>query len=824
MPVLPSPTDLPKAVPRAAALHILLAFVFYFAAGRLGLMVPFTSGNVSPVWPAAGLALALMLRWGIGIWPGIALAAFLVNALTPLPAWAALGPATGNTLSAVVGALLLRRFPDFDVRLTKLRDVLLLIVIGAGLSTMLAATIGAGTFFAAGTRPWSDLPSAWLIWWLGDATGVLVAGPLLLNAGALTRAAMRSREMLILAAGTLGACLAIFDDHILGLVSHQPMAYMLFPFVVWAAIRFGVLGASAVNLVVAAAAVAATAMESGPFATNLPFYNALLLQLFIIVMAATGLILSAVVLERERAEAALKSERRLLQEREAAERGLREAEAGLRRNQERILLAQAAARLGYWEWNIASGEIAWSENIPALHGLPPDFRPDFERWWQLVHEEDRPLVRRALEDALAGTRSYAVEFRTPWPDGSLHWIGTQAHVVRDASGTPQRMVGTAMDITSRKEAELALKAEQDRLGGIIDSAMDAIITVDERQHIVLFNRAAENIFRCRAEAALGEPLDRFIPERFREAHRRHVEGFGHTGVTSRSMYRPGALVGLRADGEEFPLEATISQVVAGGQKLFTVILRDITERKQAEDAIIRSEKLASAGRLAATIAHEINNPLEAVMNLMYLVAHSESLSAEARTHLDMADLQLKRVAHITKQTLGFYRESSQPVPFRPAAVVEEVLELLGPRIMRKQVRLRREYADDELVGSPGEARQIFSNLLSNALDAVSSGGSISVRVTYGRDWGDHIRRGARIVIADDGEGIAPQHRQHIFEPFFTTKSQVGTGLGLWVAQQLTQRQGGWLRVRSCRQGVRRGSTFVCFLPDAADRRAAESVA
>src|SRR5262249_45368079 len=154
--------------------------------------------------------------------------------------------------------------------------------------------------------------------------------------------------------------------------------------------------------------------------------------------------------------------------------------------------------------------------------------------------------------------------------------GTLAALGRKEMMSISRSFSTALDTAKGTSA---------RLTGIVDSAMDAIITADEKQRIVLFNRAAEQIFRCAAADAVGQPLDRFIPERFRYAHRQHVQDFGQTGVTNRSMYRPGTLWALRSDGQEFPIEATISQVETAGQKLFTVILRDITERKETEEAL-----------------------------------------------------------------------------------------------------------------------------------------------------------------------------------------------------------------------------------------------
>jgi PAS domain S-box-containing protein len=174
-------------------------------------------------------------------------------------------------------------------------------------------------------------------------------------------------------------------------------------------------------------------------------------------------------------------------------------------------------------------------------------------------------------------------------DGRLVDVSLSVSPIRDASGNVVGASKIARDITERKKVEQSLRESQSRFEGVIESAMDAIITIDETEHIVLFNAAAERMFGCAASDALGQSLDRFIPSRFRAAHREHVRAFKATGVTSRAMGKLGDLLALRADGREFPIEASISQTEVGGAKLFTVILRDITERKVAEGALSRSE-------------------------------------------------------------------------------------------------------------------------------------------------------------------------------------------------------------------------------------------
>jgi PAS domain S-box-containing protein len=164
-----------------------------------------------------------------------------------------------------------------------------------------------------------------------------------------------------------------------------------------------------------------------------------------------------------------------------------------------------------------------------------------------------------------------------------------------------RIEGAVIDISEHKRTDDALRDSQERLLGIISSAMDAIITVDSDQKIIVFNRAAEQIFRCPAKDAVGQAIDKFVPQRFRAAHREHIRSFGQTGVSSRSMYSPGTLMGVRADGEEFPVEATISQVKTASETLYSVILRDVSVRKRTEDELRQAQKMEAVGHLAGGI-------------------------------------------------------------------------------------------------------------------------------------------------------------------------------------------------------------------------------
>jgi signal transduction histidine kinase len=276
------------------------------------------------------------------------------------------------------------------------------------------------------------------------------------------------------------------------------------------------------------------------------------------------------------------------------------------------------------------------------------------------------------------------------------------------------------------------------------------------------------------------------------------------------MQSPGTLFGLRYNGQEFPLEATISQVEAKGQKLYTVILRDITLRKQTEAALIRSEKLALVGRLTTAIAHEINNPLEAINGLVYLAEQSRS-PQEAVDYLSMIRAEVSRVAQIARATLGFSRGGESVRTFRPTEVLENMFTLLQRKLVAKGIVCERDYLTDaQITAVEGEIRQVLWNLLNNSLDAVSVGGRIKLRVS--NNLSELHNPGVRITVADDGHGIAPNRIPLLFEPFFTTKTD-GTGLGLWVVNQIIKKHHGAVRVRSrTNPEGHAGTVFSVFLP------------
>ncbi|MBI3809775.1 MAG: PAS domain S-box protein [Nitrospirae bacterium] len=359
------------------------------------------------------------------------------------------------------------------------------------------------------------------------------------------------------------------------------------------------------------------------------------------------------------------------------------------------------------------------------------------------------------------------------------------------------------------------ETSREQLAGILQSAMDAIITVDAGQRIVLFNPAAEQMFRCTAEDALGQPIERFIPERFRGGHHGHVETFGHTNTTNRRMGGAGAVSGLRADGEEFPAEAAISQVEAGGRKLYTVILRDISVRKKLEEQLRQTERLAELGTLASGMAHEIGTPMNVILGRAEFLQRKTKDPDTAKGLQTIID-QVERITRIMNQLLVFARR--RPIERRPMnlnTVVEETLEMLQERCKRHRIEVVTELSPalPQADADPVQISQVMLNLAMNALHAIGDGGTLRMRtaVVHAKSQtSNHSADMIEIAVSDTGHGIAPEDLDKIFIPFFTTKEVgKGTGLGLTVVHGIVQEHGGHIRVESEPQ---KGTTFRVFLP------------
>ncbi len=377
------------------------------------------------------------------------------------------------------------------------------------------------------------------------------------------------------------------------------------------------------------------------------------------------------------------------------------------------------------------------------------------------------------------------------------WKGLAGRIAHSFNKVGSANEQVALELKRMGDA-MSLRAE------LLDLATEAIVVRDMQGAIQFWNSGAEALYGWTRAEAIGQNLHGMLRTVF-PTPQPEIEI-----ALRKDMHWQGNLIQTSRAGHEIVVACRKAINRAG-----TVVLEaccDITQQLRAEEALRASEKLAAVGRVAGIISHEINNPLTAISNTLYLVRNHPSLDDTARQFADVAEQELRHVIQITRQTLSFYRESKQPTPVGIAGLLNDVLELQERTLMLNHIRLKKHYVVSPVVqGFPVELRQVFLNLIGNAIQAMPSGGTLAVSIREATDW-RRQRRGVSISIVDTGVGIAPEDAPHLFQPFFSTKSTEGTGLGLWISKGIVQKFDGTLTFRSVRRGQRCCTCFRVFLP------------
>jgi PAS domain S-box-containing protein len=411
----------------------------YYGAALLGLHYASIGQSISLVWPPTGIAIAALTLWGPQYWPAVAMGAFLANAATPVSLAAAAAIAVGNTLEAIVASSLLRRAAGSHSPLDHISQVRTFLVVAAPLGTLCSALIGSLSLALSGSLIARDVPGAIIVWWTGDLLGAFIVAPLILawmGPPQSQRNPRRLAEILLLCAGTIVAgevgLGGFLDTPLLAGVMYP---YLLFPFVIWAALRFGVRGASLMTFTVAAAAVGHTIAGASPFASPSSTRTLFEVALYMVAVAVTGLVLAAAV----------------QWERQHATEVLAESQQRLRR-------ALDAARMGIWFWSIDNGTLSWDENLRQLYGLNPEDRiSGYEDFLARVHPDDRERVQAAVRRALESGGELNYEFRIVLPDGRIRWIADHGETRRNHEGRTIYLTGICADVTDRKVTEEKLR-------------------------------------------------------------------------------------------------------------------------------------------------------------------------------------------------------------------------------------------------------------------------------------------------------------------------------------------------------------------------------
>ena len=375
------------------------------------------------------------------------------------------------------------------------------------------------------------------------------------------------------------------------------------------------------------------------------------------------------------------------------------------------------------------------------------------------------------------------------------------------------------EMSLREKYATEIKQREEWFRVTLTSVGDGVIATNEHGVVTFINPVAEGLTGVRSAEAKGKPIADVFPI-FNEVSLRPVEN------PVRKVMESGQIVGLanhtvvrHRNGSLIPIEDSAAPIRDDLGRLVGVVLvfRDATSERKSQEILRKTEKIAAAARLAATVSHEINNPLEAVSNLIYLAKVRQGVPADAIGDLNLAEQELKRVSHVTRQTLGFYRDTSTPAQLDLPSLVESVLRLYTNKFTSKKIQVQSEFQPcPPLQGWPGELQQVIANLISNAADAVSSNGQLKVNISCVDRLNGRSEKAVRLQVEDDGPGIAPDHLDRIFEPFFTTKKDVGTGLGLWVSKEIVERHGGIIEVESRRDNWSHGTVFSVLLPCSAE--------
>jgi PAS domain S-box-containing protein len=436
-----------------------------------------------------------------------------------------------------------------------------------------------------------------------------------------------------------------------------------------------------------------------------------------------------------------------------------------------------------------------------------------ECWWD-AWEIVGPNLKRVMKGETIFHENTIVPILRDGRVQDIRWTYSYSPIF-GAGGSTLGVLVVCQDLTREMAAAQELQESGERtrenakrlgeLAAIVASSDDVIVSKDLNGTITSWNDAATRVFGYSPEEMIGASILKLIPENLHSDEKIIIEN-----IRAGRRVEHFETVRLTKDGRLIEVSLTVSPIkdedgrVIGASK----ILRDISSNKRMEKSLLQAEKIAATGRMAATIAHEVNNPLEAVMNLLYLL-RAKITDDEGRNFLTTAEEELGRVSHIAKQTLGYYREHAAASLASVGEIAEHALTIYEPRCTAAGITIRRSIGSStNIVLRRGEIMQVVSNLIANSIYAMPKGGTLALSVSDASSGDD----GVVLTVDDDGVGIAPTDLPKVFDAFFTTRTTVGTGIGLFVAKQFVEGHGGRIDIESNSKPERHGTTVHVFLP------------
>ena len=473
---------------------------------------------------------------------------------------------------------------------------------------------------------------------------------------------------------------------------------------------------------------------------------------------------------------------------------------------QRLRLARRAARIWFWEWDLRNNLLRWSRESDQA-ARDHHYEIPLETYIRRrVHPEDRDLLQTRFFAAAALHHRFELDYRIIERDGTVRWLSTKGKIFEENGSNV--MLGMASEITAQKQAEEV----RSQFRAVLGSLIEGVCYTDTSGAIQYLNPAAEKMLGYTSDEVRGKLLHDLLhvacDSRAGSCCLRNAIVAGHPCCVQEERL-------TTKSGSQLIAEYTAAPVTSDGSTLGAVMMfRDISERKRAEEAVRASEKMAATGRIAATISHELRNPLDSIMQLLYLVRQSDKLGDSERQQLDLIDQELRRMTEVAQQTLAMHRQPASMVPVNLAKLIDGILLLYGKKIRSHKIEIQRRYDwQGEIPGYPAELRQVFGNLIVNAVDAMPSGGRLVLHIRHHREPVASGREGVLVSLLDSGMGIAVDVRKHLFEPFFTTKGEKGSGVGLWISGGIIQRHHGTIRVHSDSRPRRSYTCFQIFLPE-----------
>ena len=816
--------------------------ILQYLAVRLGLVMGIAHGNVSPVWPATGLAIAILLRYGVNLWPGVFAGSFLGLVQTGVVIPVVVGEALAALLEAITAVWLVRRWTGADDLFSKTRHVISFCLLAGGASTAVSAIIGVCSLYFGGYLEGKSLAYLWGTWWLGDIMGALIVAPFLLiwsRPGEWSAdRAVWIRTGLVFTLLILAGLFAFWGPFVSSSkVSAYPVAFLTLPMVVSATFLGGRRGATAACIICSAMAISGTAQGLGPFFRGSVNESLLLLQSYLVVVSVTATILAAVLSERDRALVELQRSRedldnriaertqellvantRLQQEvaeRTRAEEALQESEAKYR------FLAEHGNDI-LWTVDVNLRTTYVSPSIERVLGFTPG-----ERMRQAVEDQLTPeslkMAQQWLLAALERERrqgnlkdqSIVLELEYLHKDGSVVCLESVLKFIRDHEGTPVGVHGLSRDVTQRKKAEEALRKSEEFNRRLVEHAPFGIVYLGGDGIIEYANPAANRIVGIpegRKSSTLGQTI------------------FELKGLQDRSAIK--RMFGRLLEGEfitdlELPYRSTMGRdtllLVAAAPRIGSngsavgaiVMFMDISERKRAEELQRQTARFRAVADLAGGVAHNFNNLLQVVIGHLEL-ALVDLEAGDLATVKDGLEKVLQRSsfgAEVVRRLQRFayqgtgVHESDKGV-FELSDVAMQAVDVSQALLIASEMDGRKVSIHTRLEGGchiKADKNEIFSvvlNMLRNAMEALPEGGDIHLTTVTEGDKGV-------LRVSDTGMGISRENLGRVFNPFFTTKADPGAGLSLASDRKVVEECGGKIFVDS-EEG--KGTTFRVQFP------------